>query len=316
MIVGIRLVIFLTPETIRCYFAASLQVACRRLTLLLTMLVASGCAWNGGPSSELLTQSSVESSQSPSVEPTGQVLINIRLEGRFDLPQGVAIDYSYHNTDSLQSSVGILQRGLSGHYGDYVILLKLPAGHYRLRSLRIAGLPLNAKGALVTRLNKHFDTVASETRYIGRLIVSSNKKVLEGRPSVSWHDHYNEDSLLAKSLGNSLRGKVITNASNNSQLSSDDATGAMQITVGTVGDLGSTVLYALASTQKPSFRKFLSSASPRAFAVGDAGAAGFANGRDAVKLALERCGRRGDRDSCRILAIDDTVVLTSTAPNS
>ena len=65
----------------------------------------------------------------------------------------------------------------------------------------------------------------------------------------------------------------------------------------------------LSDNQRPAFRKFLHAGHPRAFAIGDDGAAGFASGAGAVDLALKRCSRRGDGVSCRILAIDDAVVL-------
>lgn len=289
-------------------------VACRQLTILLTTLLVSACAWNGGTSSwsESQEQRTDQSSLTQTTIPTGQVLLTVRLEDRFELPQALALDYSRQNDDALESSVGMLQRGLSGHYGDYPILLKLPVGRYRLRALRVAGLNRNAEGAMLTRLSKAFEAITADNRYIGRLIVSGGNDPAV-QPSISWQDHYEEDSLLVRSTGSALREQTITNASEQFQASSIAAPTERQITIGAVGP---TVLSALADQQKPLFQRFLRASHPRAFAVGDFGAAGFASGNDAISLALERCGRRGTRESCRILAIDDAVVLASSGPNS
>jgi len=241
-----------------------------------------------------------------------QVLAIVRLKGRFDLPQALALDYSHEDDDALQSSVGMLQNGLSGHYGDYPILLKLPAGRYQLRSLRIAGSNRNTNSTLLTRLDETFDAMSSDIRYIGRLVVSNaNQSTVQ--PFISWQNRYDEDSLLAKSLGRGLQGQEIINASGQFDASSMQTFKEQQITIGKVEP---SVLSVLSDKQKPLFRQFLRASHPRAFAIGDFGAAGFASGDDAINLALQRCGRRGNKDSCRVLAIDDAVVLSPSTPES
>lgn len=303
---------------INCYCnLATLQVACRRLTIFLTVFVVSACAWVGekAPGGGGHEQRADQPSPTQTSVPASQVLLNVRLEGRYDLPQALALDYSRQNGDALESSIGMLQRGLSGQYGDYPILLRLPAGRYRLRSLRVAGMGRNTEGALLSRLDETFDAVTSDTRYIGRLIVAGGNDPAV-QPSISWENHYEEDSLLARSAGRALRNQEITDASGQSQESPVAASKERQITIGTIDVVGSTVLYALSDKQKPLFQRFLSTANPRAFAIGDFGAAGFASGSDAIRLALERCGRRGNSESCRILAIDDAVVLASSDQNS
>lgn len=335
----IRSSINVMPNANLCCNQPALQVVFKSLTLLLTALVISACASDGNTRQGTRSQEP-RSNQSILVQtdaPMGRVLVTVRLKGRFDLPQALAIDYSSEQGDSLESSVGMLQQGLSGHHGDYPILLKMSAGRYRLRSLRVAGLSLNAEGAMLTRLGKTFDAVASDTRYVGRLTISDNNSP-SVQPSISWQNHYDEDTLLARSSGRALPDQKITNASadiqtlpvapstvaaatvnsstvNTSKVSSSRvaASSEQQITIGKVGP---TILYALSDQQKPLFQQFLRTAPPRAFAVGDFGAAGFASGNDAINLAMQRCGRRGNKESCRILAIDDAVVLAFTEANT
>lgn len=284
-----------------------LKFLCGRLTIFATAFFVSACALNGGTSPD--DRREHQRPEQSSVE--GQVLLTVRLKGRFDLPQALALDYSRQNDAALQSSVGMLQRGLSGQYGDYPILLKLPAGRYRLRALRVAGVERNAEGTLLSRLNQTFDAVSSDTRYIGRLIVSGGDNPAV-QPSISWQALYDEDSLLARSSSKALREQEITDASEQPEVPPVAASTERQITIGKVDP---SVLHALSNRQKPLFQKFLSAAHPRAFAVGDYGAAGFASGNDAVDLAMTRCARRGNKETCRILAIDDAVVLAVSAPN-
>jgi len=167
---------------------------------------------------------------------------------------------------------------------------------------------------MLTRLGETFDAVASDTQYIGRLIVSGGNNPAV-QPSISWQNHYDEDSLLARSTGSALRDQKITNAYEQLQASSV-ATAAPQEQQITIGKVGPTVLQALSDRQRPLFQRFLEATHPRAFAIGDFGAAGFASGNGAIDLALQRCARRGNRQSCRILAIDDAVVLASSVPDS
>jgi hypothetical protein len=73
---------------------------------------------------------------------------------------------------------------------------------------------------------------------------------------------------------------------------------------GEVGDLSKVPI----STQSGSngYAKFLGSKSPRAFAVGERGAWGYATGDYAVGKAVANCQRSGQ--ACRLYAVDDEVV--------
>lgn len=299
-------------STCRLNIQLGLQFARTQAVIALIVLTASACASKRDtvaieqPNQARLQQSILVQTPAPA---TSQLLLNIRLDSRFDLPKALALDYSSQQGDSLKTAIGVLQRGLSGHYGDYPILLKVPAGSYRLRALRIAGISRNAQGALLARLNKSVDAVTSDTRYIGRLVLAYEKGAATS-PSVSWQNHYDEDSLLARSSSSTLKQQKITNVSRGD--AAENATTSKygpQITIGVVGP---DVLYALSDQQKPLFQRFLLARQPRAFAVGDFGAAGFATGSDAIELAMERCGRRGSKASCRILAIDNAVVLATS----
>lgn len=245
----------------------------------------------------------------------GKVLITVRLKGRFDLPQALAIDYSRVNDAALSSSIGMLQQGLSGHYGDYPVLLDLPPGRYQLRSLRIAGQSRNANGTLLARLADNFDAIQSEARYIGRIVVFGGNDVTNA-PYVSWEDHFEADTLLAKSMATGLKDKNFLDASRQPTIVPGGNRTPLERQV-TIGPVGPSISYILSDSQLPLFRQFLSAPHPRAFATGDYGAAGFASGSDAVRRAMERCNRRGGSESCRVLAVDDTVVfLTPSSTNT
>lgn len=283
------------------------QIAGVRLILFLAFVSGiSGCAWNSGtdprtsrasqPNQTLLKQTRAEA---------GQVLLNVRLKGRFDLPQAVVLDYSRTNDDALESTIGMLQRGLSGQYGDYPILLKLSAGRYRLKSLRIAGQSRNAEGALLARLSKIFAAVGSDTRYIGRLIISGSGNDPVAPQSISWENHYQDDSLLAKTISKALRDQKITDDGVKTLYSLNRTSTEPQITI---SSLGPSILSTLSREQKPFFKRYLRSAHPRAFAIDNSGEAGFASGDDAINQALARCGRRGNIEKCRIIAFDDVIV--------
>ena len=157
---------------------------------------------------------------------------------------------------------------------------------------------------MLTRLSQSFEAVASDTRYIGRLIVTGGDDPAT-KPEISIQDQFDEDSLLARSVGRTLRDVEISNATDASKASFAASSGKQQVTIGPIGPA---TFNMLSDNQRPVFRKFLHAGHPRAFAVGDDGAAGYASGHDAIKLALKRCGRRGDGISCRVLAIDDAVV--------
>ena len=129
-------------------------INCWFLSIVLPTLVLSACAApgdnspNGFASVQARSGDAKQSSnqQPHAIAPDSQVLLIVRLKDRNDLPQALALDYAGQNDASLQSSVGMLQRGLSGQYGDYPILLKLKAGGYQLKSLRVAGRSRNENG--------------------------------------------------------------------------------------------------------------------------------------------------------------------------
>ena len=61
-----------------------------------------------------------------------------------------------------------------------------------------------------------------------------------------------------------------------------------------------------ATVREGTYRKFLDAKSPRAFAIGPKGAAGYATGDWVMGKALGFCQRRGE--PCKLYAVDDEVV--------
>ncbi|WP_161974781.1 hypothetical protein [Piscinibacter terrae] len=263
---------------------------CRLLTILALLCAA------------VLLGACAASAPKPAAPKLSGGLLVLRLEGRFDAPSALAIDIASAGGDSTFFS-GKLQRNVPGLYADYLVALALPARAYRITALREsadAGEPMLLLDVPLTVRDGAPD-------YLGRLVVKAQAG--GGGGGVRIEDQYDEDTLLFRTSLAELRTAAIGRAVLSAQAlaratrpASAAGAGAMQL--GAIGDAGAL----LAPTSREPFARFLRLKPPRAFAISDNGAHGFASGPQSVERSLRACADRAKASGCRLFAVDDTLI--------
>jgi len=233
---------------------------------------------------------------------TGGLLV-LRLEGRFDAPAALAIDLASAGGSSTFFT-GRLQRNVPGLYADYLVALALPPRQYHLTALREPG----DAGEPMLLLDVPLTVREGPPDYLGRLVVKAQPG--NGSGDLRIEDQYDEDTLLFRTSLAELRtaeiGRALLSAQALAQATRPaGAAGAGSMQLGAIaGDAGAL----LAPPAREPFARFLRLRPPRAFAVSDNGAHGFATGPQAVERSLRACADRAKTAGCRLFAVDDTLI--------
>ena len=238
-------------------------------------------------------------------EAGGAVLV-VRLLGRFDAPPALGIELLPRGQGTAVTVVGRLHQGIPGQFADYLFALPLAEGDYTFGALREAGARVGAGAAPLAVLGSRLSLSPRATLYLGRLTVRGESGAVA---EMVIEDHFEAESLLFRTAVPALRNASIARGQ-----PAHEAPRATAPAGGTAGEelrvepIAADAALRLAPAARAGFARFSRLAQPRAFAANEAGAFGYASGRDAVELALKDCARLARAKPCKLFAVDQTMV--------
>ena len=279
----------------RCLFSKwrSLRLAC--VSVALATLLA-GCA------------APVKKVEAPAL--TGALIV-VRLQNRLEFPPAVAVEVGSEADGSLSAVTGRRQQSIPGRYADYLLALALPPQRYSITAMRAIGKTAEEPSELLASMMIPFDVRASNPAYLGRLVIAPEP--VNNVVNIDVQDHFDEDVLLFRSALAPLRTATIdksvipSSALASVKVSARREEKAHPVQLG-VDAVNSEALNLLAPRAQPAFTRFLALKLPRAFAVNNAGGSASGSGEGAMERAMRDCARPAGDKSCRIFAVDNTLV--------
>ena len=270
------------------------------MSILLTALLA-GCA---APSK--MTKAPVL---------TGALVV-VRLENRLEFPPAVTIEVVSEVDGSLTAVAGRRQQSIPGQYADYLLAIALPPQRYSITAIKTIGKTAGESFELLSSTKIPFDVKPSNPVYLGRLVIAA--KQVTNVVDIDVQDHVDEDVLLFRSVLAPLRTATIDKsivaslaiASVKVNLRQEETSHLpVQLAVDTVNREAESLLPTKA---RPAFKRFLALNLPRALAVDNAGGSSLRSGNGAMQLAMRGCVKRANDKSCRIFAVDNTLVVQAS----
>lgn len=274
------------------------QAALWLAMVVVVALLQSGC-----------TSMALPSPAKAAASPNG-ALLSIRLNTRFEPPQSLALQLAPANAAADPRPIfitGRLQRAVPGQ-ADYLMALALPAGHYKALFIRDGTALPNDPAAQLAALRGAIDVPNTGVIYLGRLVLRFNGAT-RSTQDVSIEDAYDDDTVFFKTTLSELRDVNIQRA-----VLSEHTIGSAT-NVGKGGGMQVTTLDRNTARQLPDnaragFMRFLNLNMPRAFATDWNGNFGYATGPHAVRDALRYCVKQSRGASCRLFAVDQTLITS------
>ncbi len=269
-----------------------------------------------------------KAAQKPAETHTGALLV-VRLADRLETPSSVQVEVSLLREGSTALISAQRHHSVPGRHADYLVALALPAQRYVITALREPAQSADGPGAVLAVMSVPFEVKNGGPAYLGRLVVAPD--TARTGAGVQAQDHFDDDTLLFRSAVTALRGVPIERAVIPSGVlasavaSPRPAAGALVKANGNGNGRGNTVIggrelsvdvigsgaeAALAPSARDAFARFLRLKAPRAFAVAgsDARAFAYSGGSGAVERAMRECSRLAAGRSCRLFAVDDTLM--------
>jgi hypothetical protein len=249
-------------------------------------------------------------------ELSGALLV-VRLADRLESPAALTVEVALLREGGATSFTARRQQSVPGRYADYLLALALPPQRYVLTGIRDADTAAAEPASLQVSVTVPFEVKPGAPMYLGRLVLAPASA---GGPAIEAQDHYDEDTLLFRSAVAALRGatidrNVIANGVLSSATTSAATPSAPRPGAPTARQLTAEVIGPDADAQftraaRDAFAKFLRLQAPRAFAIGNADARFYAYsmGTGAVERAMRDCARQAPGRSCRLFAVDDTIL--------
>jgi len=238
-------------------------------------------------------------------------LIVVRLQNRLEFPSAVAVEFGTEANGSLSAVTGRRQQSIPGRYADYLVALALPPQRYSIAAIRAIGKTSEEPSELLASMTIPFEVKPSNPAYLGRLVIAPEPqtKVV----NIEIQDHFDEDVLLFRSALTQLRTATIDKsvvapsalAAIKVSARQDEKAHPVQLGVDAISSEG---LLLLAPKARPAFARFLALKVPRVFAMSSTGNSALASGEGAMERALSNCAKRAGEKSCRIFAVDNTLV--------
>lgn len=243
-------------------------------------------------------------------------MLAVRLLDRFEAPAEVVLDILPSGQAQAVAISGRLQQSIPGQFADYLLALALPAGSYRIKALRDAGLPAADRNALLAALDAPLEVADRDPGYLGRLSL----RVGTGRASrqdIAIEDHYDDDTLFFRAALPDLRNVRIGRALLPADALLPAPGEATATESGPPGRMEVDLIAADSTAQlvepaRGAFSRYLKLPLPRAFATNETGAYGHASGRDAVSGALRLCAKQSKGQACRLFAVDQTLLSATS----
>lgn len=242
-------------------------------------------------------------------------LIVVRLENRLEFPPAVAVELGSEADGSLSAVTGRRQQSIPGLYADYLVALALSPQRYTITAIKTVGKTPEEPSELLASMMIPVDVRPSNPAYLGRLVIAA--KSVTNVVNINVQDHFDEDVLLFRSALAPLRTVTIDKsviassalASVKVNVRQEEKAHPFQLGVYAVS---SDAPLLLAPKARPAFTRFLALKVPRVFAISDTGNSALASGEGAMERALRNCANRAGEKSCRIFAIDHTLVMQSS----
>lgn len=246
-------------------------------------------------------------------------LIVMRLQNRLEFPSAVSVEIASEADGSISAVTGRRQQSVPGRYADYLLALALPPERYSITAIRAAGQTAEAPSELLASMMIPFEVKLSDPAYLGRLVMASEP--MTNVFNIEVQDHFDEDVLLFRSALAPLRTATIARSLiATSSLASVKVSGRQEAKVQSiqlgVDAVSNDSLDLLAPKARPAFTRFLTMKLPRAFAVSNAGDAASRSGEGAQERALRDCAKLGNEKSCRIFAVDNTMITKATCASA
>ena len=266
------------------------------MSVLLTALLA-GCA---------------ATSKMTKVHALTGALVVVRIQNRLEFPPAVAVEVVSEADGSLTAVSGRRQQSIPGQYADYLLAIALPPQRYSITAIKTIGKTAEESSELLSSTTIPFDVKPSNPVYLGRLVIAA--KQATSVVDIDVQDHVDEDVLLFRSVLAPLRTVTIDKsivaslalASVKVNSRQEETPHPVQLAVDTVNRETESLLPIKA---RPAFKRFLALELPRALAVDNAGGSSLRSGNGAMQLAMRGCAKRADDKSCRIFAVDNTLVV-------
>jgi hypothetical protein len=287
---------------------------CRRVIGGSVLALLAGCAgtyW--GPTDHLNagTETPGTLRQQPATVTGG--LLTVRVHGLSAAPANLAVALQTQGAPGTGGQTlvsGSLQNGAQAAFADYFFAIDLAPGSYVLDAVQIpTGATLNAAPswqALATGLNAAFSVDKGPPRYLGRLVLRPAER-LGAMPQALVEDHYEaEVPLFAQRIAGlrdlTLPKSLLTLSSPDFGWRNADAD-AVQ-----ASGLPEQAPDAMSMAARAAYQRFLRLKLPRALALGEGDAYGYATGANAVDRATSDCRKLVKRGSCTIAAVDNTLI--------
>lgn len=276
----------------------------------------AGCAgtyW--GPSDHLNASTETQGvvRQQPGTVTGG--LLTIRIHGLSAAPANLAVALHPQGAEGVGGQTlvsGSLQNGAPAAQADYFFAIDLAPGNYVLDAVQIpSGATLSAAPswqALATGLNAAFSVDNGAPRYLGRLVLRPGEP-LGAMPQALVEDHYDaEVPLFAQRIAGlrdlKLPKSLLTLSAQDLRWRNVDANAnAVQ-----ASGLPEQAPDDMTMATRAAYKRFLRLKLPRAFALGEGDAYGYATGANAVDRATSDCRKLVKRGSCTIAAVDNTLI--------
>ena len=259
----------------------------------------------------LLAGCTAPAKKTEALELTGALVV-VRLQSRQESPPAIAIEIVSGANGSSSTVTGRRQQSIPGRYADYLVALALQPQRYSITAIRTTGKTLEEPSELLASMMISFDVKPSNPAYLGRLVIAT--ELATNVVNINVQDHFDEDILLFRTALAALRTAIIDKNIVESPVFAPIKVGArlenMPHPVSLAVDALSGEAQSLLPVKaRPAFRRFLALSLPRALAVDNAGGSSLRSGEGAVALAMRGCTKRAGDKSCRIFAVDNTVVL-------
>ena len=289
------------------FFVLSLLLRGRRLFKLWRGLTIT---WISIALAGLLTGCAVPVKKVNAPTLTGALLV-VRLQNRLEFPQTLAVEVGSEADGSLRSLTGRRHQSIPGRYADYLVALALTPQRYSITAVRGIGKTAEEPFELLASMMIPFDVKPSNPAYLGRLVIPSEPTT--GVVKVEVQDHFDEDVLLFRSALAPLRTAIVDKS-----VIAPSALGSITVSplqeekvhpiqLGVNAEISEGLLL-VAPKARPAFMRFLAKKVPRAFAISNTGNSALASGEGAIERALRDCAKRAGETSCRIFAVDNTLV--------
>lgn len=241
-------------------------------------------------------------------------VLAVRLLEAPDPPAALSVEILDVSRVQAASWTARMQSSFPGRHADYLVGLPLPPGEYRIRALRDARKPPDDRESLLATAELAFTLRDGDLAYLGRVSLragaAGSELVLE--------DRYDEDTLVLRASAPVLRDTGIVRALATAAIPDASASsGARAASLPPSLDVDRVDAAGVAHmtpAARQAFARYLRLPLPRAFAASETGAHAVASGRDAVDNALRQCTRQAPGRSCRLVAVDQTLLAPPPCP--